>query len=89
MLTHGGTLYSVTAQADDKIIVGGQFGSYDGQANLKRFARLNANGSRDVAFNPVEFNGTVRSTTVQADNKILVGGQFTNYDGQVNLGRIA
>ena len=44
-------------------------------------ARLNPDGTLDTAFNP-NANSAVRSIAVQADGKILAGGQFTTIGGQ-------
>ena len=44
-------------------------------------ARLNTDGTLDTAFNP-NANGDVYSIAVQADGKILVGGDFTSIGGQ-------
>ena len=44
------------------------------------FFRVNADGTLDTAFNPGP-NGTVNSIAVQADGKILVGGNFTTLGG--------
>ncbi|MEX2579246.1 MAG: cadherin-like beta sandwich domain-containing protein, partial [Verrucomicrobiales bacterium] len=74
-------VYSVAVQADDKVLVGGQFTSFDGVAR-NRIARLNADGSLDAGFDPGDgAGGTVRAVAVQADGKVLVGGQFSTFDG--------
>ncbi len=66
-----GGVFTVAAQADGKVIVGGELGS-DVQ-------RLNADGSRDTSFNPpISSQGTVNAVAVQADGKILVGGTFSS-----------
>ena len=78
-----GTFYEVfvtAVQADGKILIGGQFDNVLGvpRANL---ARLNANGTLDLAFDPSP-NSYIQSITLQADGKILVGGNFTSIGGQ-------
>jgi uncharacterized delta-60 repeat protein len=74
---------SVSAiQADGKIIVGGQFTYFDGVYLQPRIARLNSNGSLDLAFvNGTGFNGEVDAIAIQPDGKIIVGGYFTSYNG--------
>jgi uncharacterized delta-60 repeat protein len=69
-------------QPDGKIIIGGVFTTFNGIAR-NRIARLNANGSLDETFNPgLGANGyVVRSTILQPDGKIIIGGDFTTYDG--------
>jgi uncharacterized delta-60 repeat protein len=81
---------SITTQDDGKIIIGGGFTNYDGQANLSRIARLNRNGTRDTSFVPtVAPSSNVYSIALQTDGKIIIAGAFTDYDGQANLDYIA
>src|SRR5207253_489419 len=72
-------------QPDGKILIGGDCTtlSPNGGAAVtrNRIARLNADGTLDTAFDP-NANGTVAAIAVQADGKILVGGQFTSIGGQ-------
>ena len=75
------TVYSVALQPDNKIIIGGEFTSYNGTAR-NRLARLNADGSLDTSFNPGSgASNTVYSIALQPDNKIIIGGYFTSYNG--------
>ena len=83
-----GSVTSVAIQSDGKILIGGDFSTYNGTAR-NYIARLNANGSLDTAFN----NGTgpnngLYSIRIQSDGKILIGGTFTTYNGPSRL-RIA
>jgi uncharacterized delta-60 repeat protein len=79
---------SVVMQLDGKIIISGWFTSFDG-AVTNRIARLNSDGSLDTSFNIGSgFNGQVNSTPIQADGKIIVGGNFTSFNG-VSRNRIA
>jgi uncharacterized delta-60 repeat protein len=82
---------SVAAQPDGKIIVGGQFADYL-TADRDNLVRLNADGTLDTVFcanasDNEKFKSTVLSIYVQPDNKILIGGLFTNYDNVTNLNR--
>ena len=74
---------AVVVQADGKVLVGGQFASYNGNAAPNRVLRLNADGSLDNTFNPsgTGADGAVAALAVQADGKVLVGGFFTSYNG--------
>ena len=46
------------------------------------FLRLNSNGTVDSTFNiGGGFNGDVYSIQIESDGNILVGGNFTTYDG--------
>jgi uncharacterized delta-60 repeat protein len=80
---------ALAAQADGKIVVGGQFLWLGGQPR-SYIGRLNIDGSLDTDFNPGA-NSWVLALAVQEDGKILVGGWFTklagvthNYIGRLN-----
>lgn len=79
----------IALQPDGKILVGGLFVSYNGQT-INRISRLNVDGSLDTSFETgTGFGGgTIRTTTLQPDGKILVTGDFTSYNGQT-VDRIA
>ena len=87
---------SIAVQADGKILIGGGFTtlSPNGGAAVtrNRIARLNTDGTLDTAFDP-NANGIVVSIAVQADGKILIGGNFTtlspNGGAAVTRNRIA
>lgn len=76
------TNYAVALQPDGKIIVGGAFGSFNGTGR-NRIVRLHPDGSVDLSFDPgTGFNGMyVESLAVLPDGDILVGGEFTEFDG--------
>ncbi len=70
---------AVVVQSDGKILVGGDFTSFNGLVR-GGIARLNADGTVDSTFVPgIGFNGSVRSLALQADGKIVVGGSFTKF----------
>jgi uncharacterized delta-60 repeat protein len=79
-----GTVFAVAIQSDQKILVGGSFSSLGGTTR-NRMVRLNTTGTVDTAFygslGSGAFNNTVREITVQSDQKILVGGEFTSLGG--------
>ena len=88
----------MTRQADGKIIIGGFFSSVEGLSR-KRIARLNPNGDLDETFDPgtgatgvlgVSITGNpdpfVFFTAVQSDGKVLITGNFTNYNGTTIYG---
>ncbi|MFZ1220537.1 MAG: LamG-like jellyroll fold domain-containing protein [Chthoniobacterales bacterium] len=75
-----GVIESIVVQADGRILVGGlSFTSIDKQSR-NSIARLNPDGTAD-SFDPnvanVSKNPRVYSIAVQADGKILVGGNFS------------
>ena len=68
-------------QSDGKIIIGGNFSAFNGTAR-SRIARLNTDGSVDAGFNPgTGTNSTIFSTSIQSDGKVIIGGDFTTYNG--------
>jgi uncharacterized delta-60 repeat protein len=73
------TVYVVVVQPDGKILIGGDFTTLSpnggGAVTRNKIARLNSDGTLDTAFNP-NANGSVVSIAVQADGKILAGGDF-------------
>jgi uncharacterized delta-60 repeat protein len=77
---------SLAVQADGKILMSGAFTTV-GAVRRNRIARLNADGTLDISFNP-NANGNVFSLAVQADGKILMSGFFTSVGG-VTRNRIA
>jgi uncharacterized delta-60 repeat protein len=75
-------VYSVAVQADGKVYIGGYFLSYNGKSR-RNIARINSDGSLDTSFSPSYGpNSTVLSFAMQADGKVLIGGEFTSYDGK-------
>jgi len=82
-LTTGSNGYvsSFVTQTDDKIIVCGSFTNFDGVAK-NRIVRLNADGSIDTSFIiGAGADGVIECVMVQNDGKILIGGQFTKFNG--------
>lgn len=83
-VTGTGTNDIVTSSAivqDGKIIIGGYFTTYNG-IQRSRIARLNADGSLDQTFDPGSgTNDKVRAISIQDDNKIIISGDFQNYNG--------
>jgi uncharacterized delta-60 repeat protein len=74
-------IYSIPIQSDGKILVGGQFTTYQGSSQ-NNLIRLSSDGSKDTSFNiGTGFNSQVRTTRIQSDGKILVGGLFSTFTG--------
>ncbi len=73
-------LYSLEVQDDGKVLIGGNFTTYNG-VGRHRIARINTDGSLDTSFttNPGT-NGLVRAIATQGPNLVLIGGAFTRYD---------
>jgi len=71
---------------DGKIVVVGSFQFYDVTNITNRIARLNPDGSLDTTFNTTAtvfkgFNDTVLKIKLTSDNKFLIGGRFTSFNG--------
>jgi uncharacterized delta-60 repeat protein len=76
-------IYSIAAQADGKILVGGAFNGANSIGGQTRnyIARLDATNGLADSFDP-NASITVLSIVVQPDGKILAGGAFTTIGGQ-------
>ncbi len=76
-------VYSTSVQNDGKIIIGGDFLSYNDTA-MNYLARANADGSVDPNFvrtGDFGVNSIIRATGVQSDGKIIAAGEFLSYNG--------
>ena len=74
-------VYTTDIQTDGKIIAGGNFHTYN-EIAANYIIRLLPNGDIDPTFlMDTAFNGIVYSVKLQADGKIIVGGNFTAYNG--------
>ncbi|MBK6369735.1 MAG: delta-60 repeat domain-containing protein [Flavobacteriales bacterium] len=83
-----GTVYSLNIQADGKIILTGNFLTYNGIVR-NNLARVNSNGSLDTSFDPgTGANFEIADAVLQPDGKLLIGGSFTTYGG-VSRNRVA
>ena len=73
-------LYPASSIIAGRIIVGGAFSSYNGSAR-NGVARLLPNGQLDPTFVVGNgANGTVRSMALLPDGKLLIAGDFTEYN---------
>lgn len=76
----------IVLQEDGKILAGGWFTEYNGES-YNRIIRLNSDGSIDTTFNigtGFDFVMNISSITIQPNGKILVGGSFTEYNGETH-----
>ncbi len=79
---------AVVFQADGKAIIGGSFVRYNGVL-CKRLVRVSAQGVIDPSFvTGLGFNEEVLSIALQTDGKVLVGGNFTKYNGVTRAGLV-
>ena len=67
---------SIAVQKDGSILIGGVFTEVNG-VSRSRIARLNADGTLDMSFNPNVVGPGVPSMALQADGKIILTGDFT------------
>ncbi|MEW5675408.1 T9SS sorting signal type C domain-containing protein [Flavobacterium enshiense] len=76
------TVYKVVIQPDGKIILGGDFTTYDGYTAYG-ICRLNTNGTKDSSFtlSSLLTNCKIRTVSLQSDGKIIIGGSNIIYDG--------
>ena len=87
-----GNVVALAVQTDGGILVGGKFTTLGGQTR-NHLGRINGSGTLDTNFNVGTTGGSypaVSALAVQADGKVLVGGDFTTLGGQAhtNLGRL-
>jgi uncharacterized delta-60 repeat protein len=74
-------IFSIALQSDDKIIIGGDFTSFNDRS-CNRINRLNNDGSIDIDFNKsTGANGSISSIVIQKDGRIIIGGDFTIFNG--------
>ena len=79
------SVYEIAVQSDGKILVGGAFSSWNG-ATRRKLVRLLDTGALDTAFSTnlgsgFSSSGDVRAIRVQPDGKLLIGGNFTTFNG--------
>jgi uncharacterized delta-60 repeat protein len=82
-------VFAVAAQADGRVLAGGLF-SQMGDVSRSYLGRVNATAPTPVPdpdFNPAA-NNLVNRLALQADGKIVLGGSFSEVDGQPR-GRVA
>lgn len=86
----GGGVFAILEQPDGKFVISGFFAKVGGQPR-SCIARIEPDGRLDATFNPGwGANSFVVALARQLDGKIVIGGQFYWFDGQVrqNLARL-
>jgi uncharacterized delta-60 repeat protein len=72
---------AIAIQPDGKAVLGGSFMAFNGVA-VNRVVRRHRDGSADVGFNVGSgANSTVSVIALQPDGKVLVGGNFSIFNG--------
>ena len=91
ILLNGASAGSIRAHgitSSGQSVIAGDFTTLGGVPR-GRIAKLNANGTLDTAFaTGAGANGIIHAIEITADGKILIGGEFTQFDG-VARNRIA
>lgn len=82
-------IYKIIIQPDNKILVGGSFTTYNGLTQ-KSLIRFNNDGSKDTSFNiggtGIGGSGGLIDMALQSDNKILICGGISSYNGITQQG---
>ena len=81
---------ALATQPDGKILVGGQFGTFNGSTQ-KLLVRLNSNGSVDPTFNlsgdlNLDLIPVIESIVVLPDSKIIIGGRLFSSNSSASRG---
>jgi uncharacterized delta-60 repeat protein len=75
------SIQAVSLTSGNQVVIGGDFVSYNG-TQRNSIARLNSDGSLDFTFDPgAGANGPVYALIAQSDGKVLIGGDFTSFNG--------
>ena len=82
-----GSVRSIALDSNGRVLVGGAFSGANSIGNQTRnfMARLDGVTGVPDSFNP-NANGIVLTIVLQADGKILVGGNFFDYSGGICIG---
>jgi uncharacterized delta-60 repeat protein len=76
-----GAVFCMARQPDGRVLLGGSFTDYDGVPR-SRIARITPDGTLDLSFDPgAGANTTVHAIALQADGKVLIGGDFATVNG--------
>lgn len=74
-------VYAADIQPDGKVLIGGAFKKVSG-ITRNYLARLNADGSLDLSFNPgFGADNVIEDIVVQPDGRVLIAGSFSSYNG--------
>ncbi|ERM80121.1 hypothetical protein P872_12250, partial [Rhodonellum psychrophilum GCM71 = DSM 17998] len=75
------SIMTVAFQPDGKLIIVGSF-TFFNDSKINYIARLNSDGSLDSEYNTgTGTSNTILTAFIQPDGKLVIGGQFTFYNG--------
>ena len=80
----GSIAYALTCRSNGKALLGGNFRSFYGTA-WGGLVQLTTNGIPDTGFyagTGINIGGTNYAIALQGDDKFIIGGDFTQYNGQ-------
>lgn len=79
--TYAPLIHTISLQSDGKLILGGDFHTYNGKTQ-HTLVRLNTDGTVDDSFsgNTKNTSGFITTSNIQPDGKIMIGGNFYNYN---------
>lgn len=81
-----GIVTAVAVQPNNKIIIAGNFISYN-NTGVPGIFRVNNNGSLDLSFNAgTGVDNLIKSVSVQTDGKIIITGNFLTVNGTNHIG---
>jgi uncharacterized delta-60 repeat protein len=76
-------VHSIAVQADGKVLVGGNFKKYN-NVSSRSLVRLHPNGIVDLSFViGTGASGAVYQIVERPSSHIIIGGQFSTYNGQI------
>lgn len=79
-----GNINSLVLKSDGKIIIGGQFTSFNNVV-YNSIAEISSSGILDTSFNTnqlgISIDGIINNIEIIQNNKLIVGGSFETYNG--------
>jgi hypothetical protein len=77
---------AINPHDSNNLLVGGAFTTYRGATtNSNKIARLNSTSGAPVALTDTPNDNDIISIVIQGNNKVLIGGTFTQYGGSNNV----
>lgn len=84
-------VFKIESTSDNKLIIVGDFEGYDSTTTSKDIAKIDLNGNVEPlsSFNPGNSSNSsigIESVAVDSSGRILIGGDFTSFNGNVSNG---